>query len=126
GGLAGVLAKENTPEAIMEAILARRTFATTGDKPLIDFRVNDILMGGEAPYPENGRAAIDLWISARERIRKITIVRNSEDWHIAGGDGFTHRLRITDDRVPEEGAYYYARIEFLGPLMAWSSPVWFG
>jgi hypothetical protein len=124
GGLAGVYATENTPKALWEAMRARRCFATTGNKPLIDFRVNDVFMGGEAPRHESGRAAIHLWVTARERIRKITIVRNGEDWYHYGGEGFTTRVRVTDDHVPEAGAYYYARIEFLGPLLAWSSPVW--
>ncbi len=55
-GLAAVRAPELTREAVFDALHARRTYGTTGQRILLDFRVNDAPMGSEialdAPLPE--------------------------------------------------------------------------
>ena len=55
-GLAAVRAPALTREAIFDALHARRTYGTTGQRILLDFRVNDAPMGSEialeAPLPE--------------------------------------------------------------------------
>ena len=55
-GLAAVRAPELTREAIFDGLHARRTYGTTGQRILLDFRVNDAPMGSEialaAPLPE--------------------------------------------------------------------------
>ena len=54
-GLAAVRAPELTREAIFDGLHARRTYGTTGQRILLDFRVNDAPMGSEialaAPLP---------------------------------------------------------------------------
>ena len=55
-GLAAVRAPELTREAVFDALHARRTYGTTGQRILLDFRVNGAPMGSEitleAPLPE--------------------------------------------------------------------------
>ena len=55
-GLAAVRAPELTRAAIFDGLHARRTYGTTGQRILLDFRVNDAPMGSEialaAPLPE--------------------------------------------------------------------------
>ena len=55
-GLAAVRAPELTREAVFDALHARCTYGTTGQRILLDFRVNDAPMGSEialdAPLPE--------------------------------------------------------------------------
>jgi len=49
-GLAAVLAPELTREAIFAALRARRTYAVSGDRILLDYRLNGHVMGQELPY----------------------------------------------------------------------------
>lgn len=121
-GFACVLAPELTREAIFEAMRKRRTFATTGVRPRLDFRVDNHLMGDEF-VTENEKVRVSINIQAQEDIRWITIVKNNRDIYRYGGDGYTTRFSLEDDLEPGT-SYYYARIEFEGPDMAWSSPVW--
>ena len=55
-GLAAVRAPALTRAAVFDALHARRTYGTTGQRILLDFRVNDAPMGSEialaAPLPE--------------------------------------------------------------------------
>ena len=48
-GLAAVWADELTPESIMEAIKARRTYAVNADRIELDFKLNGRWMGESAP-----------------------------------------------------------------------------
>ena len=47
GGLTAVLAKSRTREAIWQAIEARRCYATSGERIILDFRLGEHLMGEE-------------------------------------------------------------------------------
>jgi hypothetical protein len=47
GGLTAVFAKGKTREAIWDAIKARRCYATSGERILLDFRMNGRMMGEE-------------------------------------------------------------------------------
>jgi hypothetical protein len=123
-GLAAVLAPELTPEAILDAMRKRRTFATTGIKVRVDFRVNNHLMGSEFESAD-GKLEISADLAGREDIKWATVVKDNEDLYIYGGDGYTTRFTI-DDEIPADGKwhYYYLRVEYEGPEMAWSSPIW--
>ncbi len=122
-GLAAVLAPELTRDAVFEALRRRRTYATTGNKPRLDFRVNNHLMGDEFVYTD-GPLEIRAEIAAREDIRWIHVVRNNETWYTYGGEGYTSRWSVTDDDPPGGTAWYYLRVVFETGDMAWSSPVW--
>jgi hypothetical protein len=124
GGLACVLATDLTREALFEAMRKRRVYATTGIKPRFDFRVNDHLMGEEITIGADTPIRISVDIAGRNDIKWVTIVRNNEDWYQYGGEGFTTRFTVEDESPAAGTSWYYARVEFEGPEMAWSSPVW--
>lgn len=50
GGLAAVLAPEHSRDAIFDAMKARKTYATTGDRLILDVRLNGVGMGQRAEY----------------------------------------------------------------------------
>ncbi len=60
GGLAAVVASENTPDAIFDALRGRQVYATTGERILLDVRLNGALMGtvAEASPTRRIRAAV--------------------------------------------------------------------
>lgn len=122
-GLAVVLAPELTREAIFDAMMKRRVFATTGVKPRLDFRVNGHLMGEEITITEP-RVTINVDLSCTDRIRWITIVKNNRDWQRYGGEGFRSFFTKTDELTERGTHYYYLRAELYGGDMVWSSPVW--
>ena len=57
-GLAAVTAPELTREAIFDGLYQRRTYATTGARILLDFRVNDAPMGTETTAESQEPVAI--------------------------------------------------------------------
>ncbi len=110
-GLAAVRAPELTREAIFDGLHARRTYGTTGQRILLDFRVNDAPMGSEialeAPLPEpcagtspecGERAAataalaprFDVTVHGTDVIEAVEILRYSEP---DGGFRVIHDLR---------------------------------
>ena len=53
GGLGAVMATEHSRDAIFDAMKQRRTYATTGDRMILDFELNGVGMGQRAPYAES-------------------------------------------------------------------------
>ena len=121
--LAGLYVTELTRKGVLEALRARRCFATTGCQAFLDFRVNDALMGEEITAPGAGAArTISASASGPSPVKRIVLVRNGEDISSAEGG----RLTYTDDTDLEPQVYYYVRVEFEDGELAWSSPVWVG
>ncbi len=122
-GLAAVLAPDLSRKSILEAMKKRRTFATTGVKARLDFRVNDHLMGEEIVV-EEGPIKISFDVTARQDIKWITVVKNNQNWYTYGGEGYRSRNTVMDEDFELKNSFYYLRVEFEDGNMAWSSPVW--
>jgi hypothetical protein len=83
-GLMAVLADEKTRQAIWDAILARRTYAVTGDRIACRFRVNGAEMGSEVSA--HGTRQIELETAACDQLDRILIYKNSRPWKVLGID----------------------------------------
>ena len=86
GGLAAVLADRLGRDTIFDAMKQRATYATTGDKIILDVRVNDVAMGARAPFEEN--RVISGRVIGTGPIDSITLVKNgvdiwTEDYRVA-------------------------------------------
>jgi hypothetical protein len=125
GGLAGIYAADRTREAVWEALRARRTYATTGERILLDFRLSDHWMGEEITssalparlvfrFSARGTAPIDLVELLENGAPVDTLVGGAESL-----DG-TFQVRKNSSRL----TYYYVRLSQLDGGMAWSSPIW--
>ncbi|MFD2114887.1 hypothetical protein ACFSTH_16245 [Paenibacillus yanchengensis] len=77
-GKMAVVATEKTREGIWEAILARRTYAVTGDKIDCRFTLNDAPMGSTVAATTKREIAVD--VTACDQIEKITIFKNLRPW----------------------------------------------
>ena len=136
GGLTGLLAPELTRRAVFDALVDRRTFATTGPRMILAFRVNGEIMGREmSAGPDEPRQVRGRAITS-EPIASVQVIRNGQVAHEQSGEG---RMDVTiewDDADPladlavereladRRFAYYYLRVETVGGQLGWASPIW--
>ncbi len=73
-GRAGVWARECTREAIWEALLARRTYATTGDRIKLDFQINGAPMG--SVIQRDSSIDADVIIEGSHAIDRVELLQN--------------------------------------------------
>ena len=124
GGLCAVWAKELTRRSLFEAFLARRTYAVTGARIILDFRVNGTRMGSEiAP---SHRAAIAAQACASSPISKVEFLRNGVVIHHEEPRGEACRVEYDDQRGEDEPAFYHCRVTLEDGNLAVCSPVWVG
>jgi len=125
-GLTGVWAPELSRAALLEALRARRTFATTGVKLRLVFAVHDMLMGGTTTVTQAPRIAVDVAVPPTEgRLAWLQIVRDGHTIHHYGGEGQRSRYVVPDDECPAGRlSAYWLRVRLSSGDMAWSSPVW--
>jgi hypothetical protein len=121
-GLAGVLAKELTRESLFDAFKKRRTFATSGVKMRLDFRVNGHLMGEE--FSTSDKIKINVDVISESDLLWLTIVRDNKDFNQYGGEGLRSYYSIEDPDLSPGNHFYYLRVVLKDGNMAWSSPVW--
>jgi hypothetical protein len=149
GGVAAVFAEELTREGLFDAIRARRCYATTGERILVDFSVDGVGMGGEAAREKGAELPVRLAVWGTAGLIRVDILRH----RFGADDGF----RLIHSVSPRAGGketggvasvgvpamvadyatelveeltgptVYYARVVQMPlewPGMAWTSPVW--
>ncbi len=78
-GLAAILAKELTREAIFDALRNRRCYAVTGDRIVLDFQINGQRMGRELPYARKRRIAVAA--TGWDQIDRVEVLKNNRVIH---------------------------------------------
>ena len=126
GGLAAVYARELTREALLEAFFARRVYATNGARMIVDFRVNDAVMGGEVEAREGENVRISLRTRLDGLLDRVELVRGTETIRRFAGD--TNRVDEFSAEHAEPAragaTAYYLRVVQTDGGTAWSSPIW--
>lgn len=131
GALTGVYAENLTQEAIISAIKAGRSFATTGNRTAIDFRVNNSLMGSTIKVQT--KPAIKWSIIAHSKVEEVAIIRNGQVVHKsnkANGEWQDKEVKVGRYwyiiQVKEDGEYqrYPHNVASAWGKYAWSSPIW--
>lgn len=123
-GLTAVYAAERRRPEIWDALAARRCYATSGPKMVIDFKVASQPPGAAVTVSEP--PTITAWIVAPARIDQLTLVRDGKVIFTSREDAETARFRQVDYDWPAGGtakAYYYLRVLLTNGEMAWTSPV---
>lgn len=77
GGLGAVLASERSRDALFDAMRARRTYATTGDRMILDVRLNGAQMGERIEFSEQRK--LDGRVIGTAPIDTITIFKNDQE-----------------------------------------------
>lgn len=121
GGITAVLASECTRESLWEALLARRTYATTCEHILLDFSVNGAIMG--SAIAAEAEFTIRVAVIGANEIDRIDVIRDGEEVHSLSVNGAACEHEW-NDRPAEEPAYYYARVFQRDGNAAWASPIW--
>lgn len=132
-GLAAVLAEGLDRESLLSAIADRSTYATTGERILLEFAVNGTAMGGTVRATPGD--AISILVEAHGTSPLMWVEVIAFDFTSAKFRTVRHDAPLTLDhtmKVEERfqgNCLYYARlaqkdlVEHRRP-MAWSSPVW--
>ena len=74
GGLAAVLAAENTPDGIFDGLRDRATYATTGERIIVDATLNGVGMGQE--QADTRERAINCTVNGTAAIDSIDVIKN--------------------------------------------------
>ena len=121
GGITAVLADACTRESLWEALLARRTYATTCEHILLDFSVNGACMGSSIEPAAD--YALRIAVIGTSEIARVDVIRDGQEVHSFTGDGAASEHSWRDSPAAQPG-YYYARVFQADGNSAWASPVW--
>jgi hypothetical protein len=128
-GLTGVWAERLDRGALFEAFKQRRCYATTGQRLLLDFRVNGTWMGAQAAPDGAGRYEFAAEILGTAEIDLAELMVNGS----VARTYVPRRQHVTlTDVVPLDGRpaspvpYCYLRVSQRDGNRAWSSPIWLG
>lgn len=125
-GVAALWVKELSRKGILDALKSRRCFATTGDKMVVDFRINGRMAGSTAGA--SGAPKLSLNVKGQRALEKVEILRNSEvikEYRVTRGSLVFNRTFI-DEKYQEaqDVLYYYIRTTQQNKAIGWSSPIW--
>ncbi len=127
-GITGVYAEELTREALFEALRARRCYATTGAKIVLDVRLGDKPLGSVVEGVDEVR--LHIMVKGTAPLRGLTIVKDNVDVFEFDPRGTREtELDWLDEGAPSAPDWeaphhcYYVRVEQEDGHMAWSSPI---
>ena len=124
-GVTGVYAEDLTREAIFAALRERRTFGTTGDRIIVDFRMDGHPMGSTI-RPEGRSLTGTLSVTGTDTIVAIDLVRTGttvQTWEPGMLNATLTWEEDAGDRTAGSRDYYYVVIRQANDEMAWASPV---
>jgi hypothetical protein len=126
GGLAAILSEERTREGVLEALRARRVYATSGPRILLRTALGPHRMGSVVSVPDEG-VTDELFISvvAPGALERVDLIRSGA---VADSIDLESRRDVALHRTVEQlraGEYLYVRAVQEDGFAAWSSPIFF-
>jgi hypothetical protein len=122
-GLAGIWAGSLDRESIWKALLARRTYGTSGARIVLRFRMGDHRMGEVVRLDAPDEIEGEIFVSGTAGIRRVELLEREE---------VAQTFETTDDpavirfrREVTPPTFYRVRVYQEDGEMAWSSPIWF-
>ena len=124
-GLAAVIAKDLTRESIFYALKERRCYATTGTRILLNFKINNHIMGQEIKLSSKKKSRrIYIHVAGTAPIEELFIIRNNEEIKVYENLEKTIEINFKDSEPLDKSTYYYIRLIQEDGEKAWSSPIW--
>ncbi|MBM4163982.1 MAG: DUF3604 domain-containing protein [Lentisphaerae bacterium] len=134
GGVAAVFAKTLTREEIFDGMLHRTCYATTGERILVEFAVDDLGTGSVGKRQRGDKLKITLNVWGTDTLLRVDLMRFRKGVDKTFRPVLSTAPRpermdamITFDDLVETSCLYYARIvqaPLTWPAMAWTSPIW--
>ena len=121
-GTTGVWAERLTPEALWEALLARRVFATTGARIVVRFAAAGCPMGSELPVDAPRRFRIE--VDAPGELACVELLRDGRVLQSWKPRSPSFSVRFEDCLA--RPAFYHVRASQTDGQRAWATPAWFG
>lgn len=127
-GVTGIWAKENTREAIFDALKSKRTYAFMLGNPdgemngrmEIDFRINGHWMGESIKRPDERDLQIFFNVKSDVPVKAVTLVKNCRNYIM-----LTYAKELIFDYDQENDVdSYYLRVELKDGRFGWTSPIW--
>lgn len=122
-GLTGCPADALTREALIAALRARRCWATSGERIVLELDVDGTPMGGELDATLDRRVHVTARAQGTGAGLLIELLRNGDVVERARCGGTTCTLSA-DVAVAEPHTFFYTRVSQADGARAWSSPVW--
>lgn len=120
-GRVAVLAERHSREDIYFALKARRSYATTGEPIVLDFRYGEAYMGEEVK--RNG-APFYLEVRGTSSLDKVEIVKDGEVVFSESPQSDSVAVQWCEPNGSSAASYYYLRVLQADGERAWSSPIW--
>jgi hypothetical protein len=122
GGLVAILADALTRDAILEALRARRVYATNGPRILLHATLDGVPMGGALDADGGRTRTLEVLAVAPGALERIDLVRSGRIVRTFAGTG-DRELRVAEPIAGlASGEYLYARAVQVDGGAAWSSP----
>jgi len=122
GGLAGLYATERTREAVLEALRARRVFATNGPRIVLDARLDGLPMGS-VMAKWGGRLAVR--VTAVDAVEAVELITTEGVVASQPGEGRRDLALELDLGDLEPVDWIYVRVRQVDQGAAWTSPFFF-
>jgi hypothetical protein len=137
-GVTAVYAPERSHDAILDALLERHAYGTTGARMIVDFRLGELFMGDEETVEPDGPLAssrvLSFTVHGSAPLDKITIVRNNREIHELDVGALDVEATFEDtDPLADvlearqvggvRSVYYYLRAVQQDGETAWASPI---
>ncbi len=132
GGLTAVLATQLDRDTIFDAILQRRTYATTGERILLSFTIDGRSMGERFQLADRSSPEIRVRVAGTDHLEFVELVKyDGKSWSVVlreEPDVKQTEINLTDEEFTRS-ALYYVRVKQRNivhnrEVRAWSSPIW--
>ena len=121
-----IVATENTPAALLDAMRRRHTYGAT-DNIIMDVRSDGVdasrIMGDVFRSP--GNPNLHVRVIGTGKLDRVVVVKDSVVVYSTRPDGPETEFTFTDlEARPGQESYYYIRALQNDGMLAWSSPMW--
>lgn len=126
-GITGAYVDDVSREGVFEAIRARRVFASTGARALVDFRVNGAILGGQIEAPRDQPLKLEVRVQGDAPLDAVEIVKDHKVLHAVPGNGLSASFEYLDQSGPRpdgKASYLYIRVRQKNEHYVWASPIW--
>jgi hypothetical protein len=124
-GLTGAYSESLTRQDIFKSFKIRKTYATTGERILLNFKLNGFAMGSEISLKETDKIEASIMIGGTRQIDKVEIISGGKIiWENCNYGKMIADFKVDLPRHRNKNEYYYLKVTQSDKNIAWSSPFW--